>query len=58
MGGGLSGLGFEDQNVPTRKRTTITRALPFTRPCHCASGKKLFQQLFFRMYDGGPILCS
>ena len=27
--GGMGGMGFEDQNVPTRRR----RTLPFTRPC-------------------------
>ena len=31
---GWGGVGFEDQNVPTR-----TRTLPFTRPCRCAAGK-------------------
>ena len=35
--GGWGGMGFEDQNVPTRR----TRILHFTRPCRCSAGKNL-----------------
>ena len=31
--GGWGGMGFEDQNVPTRR----TRTLSFTRPFRCAA---------------------
>ena len=49
----MVGLGFEDQNVPTR---TTTRTLPFTRPCPCAAGKKLERIGHWQKQNLDPIL--